>query len=104
MIFPSPEFSKFFDNRILVSWEISQPKNHQPLKKIQFKISGEPDLEFEPDQAPIIELPLIEDNEIIINWIIKKPIETTEVILSIVTSEIKETHRLTLNSEILGSL
>ncbi|MHA2052680.1 MAG: hypothetical protein ACW99F_03685 [Candidatus Hodarchaeales archaeon] len=99
VIFPSPEYVNFFDNRILISWEISQPKNFPVLKKIQFKIFGEPELEFEPNQDPVIELPSIEDNKIILNWIIKKPQETTNIQLSITTTEIQETHRLTIKPE-----
>ena len=83
MIFPSPEFNDFYDNRILISWEISQPRNYPDLKKIKFQITGDPELEFEPNQDPIIELPAIEDNKIILNWIIRKPTKPIEVKISI---------------------
>lgn len=99
MIFPSPEFSGFYDNRILISWEISQPKNIPNLTKLQFKITGDSELEFEPHQDPVIELPSIEDNKIILNWIIKKPSKPIEVQLSILTPDIQETHRLSINPD-----
>ena len=99
MIFNAPESSSFYDNRILISWEISQPRNYPEMKNIQFKISGDPEVEFDPVQDPIIELPAIEDNKIILNWIIKKPTKPVEVQLSILTPDIQETHRLSINPE-----
>jgi len=96
MLFPSPEISKFYDDRLLISWEISQPKNCGILRQLRFEISGTPDLIFEPDQSPIIELPLLESNTVILNWVIKQPEESTKISLSMESSTIKETQKITL--------
>ncbi len=96
MLFPSPEVSKFYDNRILISWEISQPKNCDPLREIKFEISGIPKLIFEPEQNPIIELPTLEGNTVILNWVIKSPKVTTELCLTMRSSTLRETQKITL--------
>ena len=47
MLFPPPEASKFYDKRILISWEISQPKNCDLLRVLKFEIYGKPKLVFD---------------------------------------------------------
>ncbi|MHA1993334.1 MAG: hypothetical protein ACW97Z_02215 [Candidatus Hodarchaeales archaeon] len=96
MLFPPPETSKFYDNRVLISWEISQPKNCGVLRQLKFEISGTPNLVFEPEQNPIIELPTLEGNIVILNWVIKQPEVTTKISLSMESSTIKETQKITL--------
>ncbi|MHA1977523.1 MAG: hypothetical protein ACW98F_15665 [Candidatus Hodarchaeales archaeon] len=96
MLFHPPEASKFYDNRVLISWTISQPKNCVPLRELQITISGEPKLIFEPDQTPTIELPSLEGNTVILNWVIKQPEASTEIHLSMESSTIKETQSITL--------
>ena len=96
MLFSPPETSKFYDNRILISWEISQPKNCALLRELKFTISGDPELVFEPDQKPIIELPSLEGNTVILNWVIKQPSVSTKIQLLMESSTIKETQNITL--------
>ena len=96
MLFHPPEASKFYDNRILISWEISQPKNCEPLREMKFEISGVPNLLFEPEQNPIIELPTLEGNTVILNWVIKSPEVTTEICLTMSSSTLRETQKITL--------
>jgi hypothetical protein len=97
MIFPSPEISDFFDNRMLISWKISQPKNYPPLENINFTIAGEPNLIFEPPQKPMIEIEALNGNEIIINWVIIKPKAFTEITLKLESPTIKETQTIVVN-------
>ena len=97
MLFPSPEISKFHNNRVLISWEISQPKNCDPLRELRFEISGIPKLIFDPDQSPIIELPTLEGNTVILNWVIKPPEENTEICLTICSSTLRETQKISLS-------
>ncbi len=96
MLFPPPEASKFYDDRILISWEISQPKNCDLLRELKFEIYGKPKLIFDPDQSPIIELPTLEGNTVILNWVIKQPEKSTDIHLSMESSTIKETQKITL--------
>jgi hypothetical protein len=96
MLFPSPEASKFYDNRVLISWEISQPKNCEPLQDMRFEITGTPKLIFEPDQNPIIELSTLEGNTVILNWVIKPPKVTTEICLTMSSSTLRETQKISL--------
>ncbi len=96
MLFPPPEASKFYDNRILISWEISQPKNCESLRELKFTISGNPELVFEPDQNPVIELPTLEGNTVILNWVIKQPEILTKVHLSMTSSTLKESQKITV--------
>ena len=94
MFFQEPEVNDFFDNRIVISWDIFQPKDLPPLKNIQFMVLGEPELVFEPNQNSIIEIPALENNKVIINWVIAKPQEKTEIRLSLTCSIIEETQKI----------
>ena len=94
MFFQEPEINDFFDNRIVISWDIFQPKDLPPLKNIQFMISSEPELVFEPNQSSIVEIPALENNKVIINWVIAKPQEKTEIRLSLTCSIIEETQKI----------
>ncbi len=97
MIFDVPEVSDFFDNRLVISWIILQPKEFPTLKKIQFTVSGEPELVFKPSQSAIIEIPALEDNKIIVNWVIVKPKEKTEILLSLSCPTIEEMQKIVFN-------
>jgi hypothetical protein len=92
--FQEPEVRDFFDNRIVISWKIFQPKDLPPLKDIQFMINSEPELIFEPNQSSVIEIPALEDNKVIINWVIAKPQEKTKIRLSLTCSLIEETQKI----------
>ncbi|MHA1207020.1 MAG: hypothetical protein ACTSQ9_07625 [Candidatus Hodarchaeales archaeon] len=97
MIFDVPEVNDFFDNRLVISWTILQPKEFPSLKRIQFSISGEPELVFEPNQSAIIEIPALEDNTIIINWVVVKPKEKTDIFISLSCPTIEETQKIVFN-------
>ena len=97
MIFPSPEISDFYDNRMLISWKISQPENYPPLESIHFTIVGKPELVFEPLQRPAIEITALNGNEIIVNWVISKPKTSTEITLKLESTTIKETQTIVVN-------
>ena len=97
MIFDKPEINSFFDNRLIVSWTIVQPKELPPLKKMLFKITGEPKLVFEPNQTSVIELPELENNTVILNWVIMKPNEKTELTFSVSCPAIEEKQRIAFN-------
>ncbi len=94
MVFPPPQVSDFFDNRLLVSWKISQPENHPPLQDIHFTIVGKPELVFEPNQRSTIEIPALDGNEVILNWVFIKPTVITEISLTIIASTIEETQKI----------
>lgn len=95
--FQPPTFANFFDGRILISWEITQPLQFPPLEKLIFRISGNPQIEFDPPQLPQIDIPMLDGNKMIINWVIRKPKVRTEILLSIETSELNEEHTLLIN-------
>lgn len=97
LIFDVPEVNNFFDNRLVISWTILQPKEFPSLKRIQFSISGEPELVFEPNQSAIIEIPALEDNTIIINWVVVKPKEKTKIFISLSCPTIEETQKIVFN-------
>ena len=96
MLFPPPESSKFYDDRVLISWEISQPKNCVILRELKFTISGKPKLVFEPDQSSIIELASLDGSTVILNCVIKQPEASTEIQLVMESTTIKETQIITL--------
>ena len=97
MIFDRPEVHDFFDNRLVISWTIFQPKELPSLKKILFTISGEPELVFEPNQSSILEIPFLKDNTTIINWVVAKPREKTVISLSLSCPTIEETQKIVFN-------
>jgi len=97
--FQPPEFAEFFDDRMLISWEITQPLQLPPLEKLIFRISGNPQIEFDPPQLPQIDIPTLNGNKIIINWVIRRPKVKTEILLSIHTSELSEEHMLLVNPQ-----
>ncbi len=97
MIFDIPEVDDFFDNRLVISWTIFQPKELPSLKKILFTISGKPELVFKPKQSSIIEIPALKDNTTIINWVVAKPKEKTEIFLSLSCPTIEETQKIVFN-------
>ena len=99
LLFPSPEVNEFFDNRLIISWNLFQPPNLPPLENLIIRISGEPELNFDPLQDPQAEIPEINDNNFIINWIIRKPSVRTEVIFSIQNDTISEEQILIINPE-----
>ena len=97
MIFNKAEFAEFYDNRLIISWKISQPADLPPLKKMVFTITGKPDLIFEPNQSSVIELPELENNNIILNWVISKPDEKTELALTLSCPVIEESQKFVFN-------
>ena len=98
-LFPSPEINDFFDNRLLISWNIMQPPHLPSLKNIVIQISSSPPLTFDPLQDPQLEIDEVNNNEFIVNWVIQRPLVRTEVILSIQSKIISEEHSLIINPE-----
>lgn len=82
---------------MIISWKISQPPKIPPLKNLIFKILAQPSIKFIPPQEPIIKLPKLDENEFIINWIIQKPLETTEIVLSVQNKNVSEKHSLIIH-------
>ncbi|WP_455140532.1 hypothetical protein [Candidatus Hodarchaeum mangrovi] len=69
----SPRIFQFFDDRLLISWDLGQPSNSPPLFDIKIKLQANPPVIFIPPQSDMIEISEINKNQIIINWVIKKP-------------------------------
>ncbi len=97
--FPTPEVKDFYDNRLIISWKINQPSNLPELSKIIIQISGNPPLKFEPLQDSKIEIPKLNGNELIINWVFRKPSMNTEILLEIKNSDIYEKHLLFISPD-----
>ncbi len=97
--FPSPKVGNFFDHRLIVSWNIMQPPHLPSLKNLLIQISGVPPLNFEPLQDPKLEIPELNSNDIIVNWVIQKPSVRTKVTLSIQSGNISEEHSLIIDPE-----
>ena len=95
--FSSPTASDFYDDRILISWKITQPSNLPPLKNLVFKIKSEPKVTFIPLQSDLISLPELDNNKIIINWVIQKPTQPTKVDLSVECDSTTENHQIIIN-------
>ncbi|MHA2244026.1 MAG: hypothetical protein ACXADY_03580 [Candidatus Hodarchaeales archaeon] len=98
-LFPSPEVNDFFDKRLIVSWNITQPSQLPSLKNILIQVSGSPPIIFDPLQDPNLEIYEITDNEFIVNWVIRRPLVRTEVTFSIQSEIISEEHTLIINPE-----
>jgi hypothetical protein len=98
--FQPPTVKDFYDNRLIVSWEINQPSQLPPLEKLVFQISGIPKLEFDPPQIPQLEIPKLNGNNFIINWVIKKPLVRTKITLSVQNTSLSEEHFLVIDSTI----
>ncbi|MFX1284360.1 MAG: hypothetical protein ACFFB5_11930 [Promethearchaeota archaeon] len=99
ILFPSPEITDFFDNRLLISWKITQPPHLPSLKNLSIQISSSPPLIFDPLQDPQLEIDEVNNNELIVNWVIQRPLIKTEVTLSIQSRIISEEHNLIINPE-----
>lgn len=98
-VFPSPEVNDFFDKRLIISWNLTQPLHLPPLKNLLIQISGNPQLIFDPLQDQKLKIAELNNNDFIINWVIRKPITKTEVTLSIQSDIISEEYSLILNPE-----
>ena len=98
-VFPSPQVNDFFDKRVIISWNLTQPRQLPPLKNLLIQISGNPQLVFDPLQDPKLKIAELNDSEFIINWVIRRPITKTEVTLSIQNDIISEEYSLILNPE-----
>jgi hypothetical protein len=94
MFFNEPEVNDFYDDRIVISWNIFQPKELPPLKEIKFTILSIPEVIFEPKQSSTIEIPELDNNKIIVNWIIARPLEKTEICLSLACPILEETQKI----------
>lgn len=97
--FLPPETNEFFDERLIISWKLVQPPHLSTLKDIKIRISGNPPLEFSPLQNPELQIPALNDNEVIVNWIIQKPLLKTEIVLCIHCDIISEEHTLFIDPE-----
>ncbi|MFX0122008.1 MAG: hypothetical protein ACFFAE_00075 [Candidatus Hodarchaeota archaeon] len=98
-VFQSPLVNDFFDERLIISWTLTQPLHLPPLKNILIEISGNPQLIFEPLQDPRLEITELNNSDFIINWVIRRPKTITEVTLSIQNDIISEEYRLILDPE-----
>ncbi|MFX0049744.1 MAG: hypothetical protein ACFFAJ_02055 [Candidatus Hodarchaeota archaeon] len=96
-IFQQPTVKDFYDNRLIISWEIKQPEQFPPLEKLIFRISGTPELEFDPPQIPQLEVPELRGNKFIINWVIKKPLVKTKITLSAQNTSLSEDYTLVIH-------
>jgi len=72
-ILQSPRIYQFFDDRLLISWVLTQPSNNPPLFDVKIKLQANPPIVFVPPQSDVIEISEINKSKIIINWVIKKP-------------------------------
>lgn len=98
-VFPPPQVNDFFDKRLLISWTLTQPLHLPPLKNLLIQISGNPQLIFDPLQDPRLEIAELNNNDFIVNWVIRKPTTKTEVTLSIQSDNISEEYSLILSPE-----
>lgn len=97
--FPPPEANDFFDNRLIISWNLFQPPDLPPLKNLLISISGDPELYFEPFQDPQLEIPELNNNDFIISWVIRKPLVKTKIIFWLQSNAISEEQDLIINPE-----
>ncbi|MFX0015132.1 MAG: hypothetical protein ACFFB2_10045 [Promethearchaeota archaeon] len=92
--FSLPEVKDFFDNRLIISWNITQPPHLPPLKNLIIQISSSPQLTFDPLQDPRLEITELDGNDLIINWVIQRPEARTEVTISIQSKTLFEEYTL----------
>ena len=93
-LFQPPTIYPFFDNRILISWELEQPFNIPPLINITIMLQGNPPLTFDPPQSNVIKISEMNKNQIIINWVVKKPKIKTIIKLILSCETINEEQEL----------
>lgn len=98
-LFAPPEVNEFFDDRLIISWLITQPQQSPDLTELVIQISTDPPVIFEPLQDQKLTISHLSDNEFIVNWVIKKPIIQTEIILKIQNQEISEDHHININPD-----
>ena len=99
LLFPSPTVGDFFDNRLIVSWNLFQPKNLPPLRDLLITISAYPELTFDPLQDPQLEISELNDSNFIVSWVIRKPPVRTEVLFSLQSNAISEEQTLIIKPE-----
>jgi hypothetical protein len=97
--FPVPEVKEFYDNRLIISCKINQPSHLSELSKIIIQITGNPPLNFEPLQDSKIEIPKLNGNDLIINWVFQKPTMNTEILLEIQNHNFYEKHLLVISPD-----
>ncbi|MHA2074475.1 MAG: hypothetical protein ACW97X_07635 [Candidatus Hodarchaeales archaeon] len=98
-LFAQPEVSEFFDNRLIISWLIAQPQQYSELSDLVIQISTDHSVIFEPLQEKKVTIPPLSDNDIIINWVIQKPIHQTEIFLKIQNQDIDEEYTININPD-----
>ncbi|MHA2327909.1 MAG: hypothetical protein ACXACR_05260 [Candidatus Hodarchaeales archaeon] len=98
--FTPPEVEDFFDNRLIISWKISQPLGIPELKNLTCRISGIPSLIFDPLQSSTLEIPELNNNLIIINWIIRNPSTKTKITITVQNEHFFEEQNLVIKPEI----
>ena len=76
-----------------------QPRHLPSLENLLIQISGNPPLVFDPLQDSQLEISDLDNNNFIVNWVIQRPIERTDVKLSIQCEIISEEHSLIINPE-----
>lgn len=97
-LFAPPEVKEFFDDRLIISWLITQPHQYPELTtELVIHISTDPSVIFEPLQDRKVTISHLSDNDFIVNWVIKKPIIQTEILLRILNQEISEEHSIHIN-------
>ncbi|MHA1215369.1 MAG: hypothetical protein ACTSPG_08725 [Candidatus Hodarchaeales archaeon] len=93
-LFEPPIIENFFNGRLIISWKISTPSENSNLRNILIKVSGEPPLEFNPPQQSQITLPLLDDSDVFVNWIINKPDRDTLIKLTFSSDDLLEEHEI----------
>ncbi len=99
-LFAPPKVKEFFDDRLIISWLITQPHQYPELTtELVIQISTDPSVIFEPLQDQKVTILNLSDNDFIVNWVIKKPIIQTEILLKILNQEISEEHSIRINPD-----
>lgn len=77
--FKDPYLEKLDENRVLVICEINQLSGYPDFTNIKVLIKNHEDFTFIPSQNPEIKIPKLDNNEIIVTWILKIPITDTPI-------------------------
>jgi hypothetical protein len=96
--FSPPTLERFFDNRLIIAWKISQPVGISPLNNLVFRVNWLGQLVFIPNQEPEVVIPKLADgNEILISWVVQIPEVKTEVDLSVHHETFTEKYHLIID-------
>jgi len=97
--FKNPYLENLDTDRILIIWELNQLSEYPEFTNITIQIINYKDFTFVPPQNPEIKLPRLDNNEIIVTWILKKPFSDSAIELFFQSDQLEVSSEIEICSD-----